>query len=294
MTPWGTTVPDLDPLPPRPYRPALRPRPGDLEELRARVARRRRRQYATAGGAMAAAAVVATFVVTGGGGALSLRPRPVTPATRPAASPSAAPSATAAPTLAPQPTGSVSPSPTAVVPQPSATAAPSPSTTRTGTSTTAPFVLLKRTDVPYAASTGCQPSTADAPGWCLDPVDGGTMQSAFEHDFVAYACRVPGSGDGRIELYTKEELAIDVTSTGGKPAFTYRGDYRGKRSGPTVAVRDGRCAKWVFTWDVRRNDGQPLAPGQYNLGFSFDGQFYAGGVGGGGTTGWGMSITVVD
>lgn len=289
-----TTVPDLDPLPPRPYRPSLRPRPGDLDDLRGRVARRRRKQYATAGGAVAAAAVVAVFVAAGGGGALSLRPLPARPANRPSASPSAVPSPSDSPTQAPQPTGSVSPSPTPALPRPSATAAPSPSTTRAGTGVTAPYVLMKRTDVAYTANVSCQPSTADSPGWCIDPVDGGTMQSAFEHDFVAYACRVRGSGDGRIELYTREELAFEVSDESGKDVFTYRGDYMGKRTGPTVTVRDGRCAKWVLTWDVRANDGRPLAPATYGLGFSIDGQLYANGVGGSGSTGWGTSITVVD
>jgi hypothetical protein len=155
------------------------------------------------------------------------------------------------------------------------------------------MAVLTRDDVAYVTGS-CTPATTDSPGWCVKPYDGATVQSGVEHDFLMLACRIRGAGPGTITMHSEKEIRFVVSDNNGHDVFVYDDpSQETPNDGPVVHVGDGRCARWRFAWDVRANDGRPLAPGPYSGGVAVNGQLSNPSAGVSGTS-YGISLDVAD
>lgn len=285
-------MPDLDPLPPAPRRPSLPPRPGDLDDLRRRAVRRRAGRYGAAGSAVAVAAAVTVLLGNGPHGSHTIVADPDDPppgatatATAPAtpgASGSAEPSPVGEPTSAPaEPVPSHAPTGR---PTPTATAAPSPSASSVPPAE--PHLSVARDEVAYTPG-GCS-GALQGPGWCVRLPASRSVQAGEPSDYLAYACRLPGSGGGTMTFYSRDELYFTVSDQESRERFRHGGT--GTAPTHSVAVPAGRCARWTMTYDTTDQAGRPLEPGDYSGSMSVYAVF-SGATTGSSSQGFGITVT---
>lgn len=263
--------------------PTFQPTDQGFTDAVARSRRRRTRRHAATASASGTVLAVAAFAVLAGQSATpdSLQQQqPFGPAGAPTSEP--LPAATP-PDLAesnqaagPQPRrspGSASPPSPASgrqdaaesegdVTQPRADAAPAPRT-KAGEPISSPARL---TTTAYEPNSPCADTTGRAVSErCMqtDPPRSGVTGQPV--DLALSLCRLPGFGSAAASFPTTAEAGYALEEPGGATLWDHARQHPARPDRHDRQVQPGQCLTWTVTWTNRNDQGQPIAPGRYEL-----------------------------
>ena len=147
--------------------------------------------------------------------------------------------------------------------QPRADAAPAPRT-KAGEPISTPARL---TTTAYEPNSPCADTTGRAAsGWCMqtDPPRSGITGRPV--DLALSLCRLPGFGSAAASFPTTAEAGYALEErSGGATLWDHARQHPPRTGRHDRQVEPGRCLTWTVTWTNRNNEGQPIAPGRYEL-----------------------------